>query len=78
MKTAIKKSSNWGDLLKRLEQTYPVYETVLSVVTEIQELPSLFEFPQLPVSQSLERSWKSSWGVWAPPLTGLESLTFGS
>ena len=27
---AIRKSSNWGDFLKRLEQMYPAYETDLS------------------------------------------------
>ena len=45
MKTAIRKSSSWGYLLKRLEQMYPVYETDLSVRTEIEELPPLPEFP---------------------------------
>ena len=45
VKTAIRKSSNWGDPLKRLEQMYPVYETDLSVRTEIEELPPLPEFP---------------------------------
>ena len=45
MKTAIRKSSSWGDFLKRLEQMYPVYETDLSVRTEIEELPPLPEFP---------------------------------
>ena len=44
-KTSIRKSSNWGDFLKRLEQMYPVYETDLSVRTEIEELPSVPEFP---------------------------------
>ena len=44
VKTAIRKSSNWGDLLKRLEQMYPVYERDLSVRTEIEELPPLPEF----------------------------------
>ena len=43
--TAIRKSSNWGDFPKRLEQMYPVYETDLSVRTEIEELPPLAEFP---------------------------------
>ena len=43
--TAIRKSSSWGDFLKRLEQMYPVYETDLSVRTEIEELPRLSEFP---------------------------------
>ena len=45
VKTAIRKSSNWGDVLKRLEQMYPVYETDLSVQTEIEELPPLPEIP---------------------------------
>ena len=45
VKTAIRKSSNWGDFLKRLEQMYPVYKTDLSVLTEIEELPPLPEFP---------------------------------
>ena len=45
MKTAIRKSSNWGDFMKRLEKMYPVYETDLSVCSEIEELPSLPEFP---------------------------------
>ena len=31
VKTAIMKSSNWTNLLKRLEQMYPIYETDLSV-----------------------------------------------
>ena len=43
--TAIRKSSNWGDFLNRLEQMYPVYETNPSVRTEIEELPPLPEFP---------------------------------
>ena len=45
VKTAIRKSSSWGDFLERLEQMYPVYETDLSVRTEIEELPPLPEFP---------------------------------
>ena len=45
VKTSIRKSSNWGGLMKRLEQMYPVYETDLSVRTDIEELPPLPEFP---------------------------------
>ena len=45
VKNATRKSSSWGDFLKRLEQMYPVYETDLSVRTEIEELPPLPEFP---------------------------------
>ena len=44
VKTTIRKSSNWGDFLKRLQQMQPVYETDLSVRTEIEELHSLHEF----------------------------------
>ena len=45
VKTAIRKSSNWGHFLKRLEQMYPVYRTDPSVRTDIEELPPLPEFP---------------------------------
>ena len=45
MKTAIRQSSNRGNFPKRLEQMYPVYETDLSVRTEIEELCTLPEFP---------------------------------
>ena len=63
VKTAIRKSSNWGDFLKTLEQMYPVYDTDLSVGTEIEEILLSPNSPQLPISQSLCRSWKSSWGI---------------
>ena len=45
VKTAIRKSSNLGHFLNRLEQMYRVYEMDLSVRTEIEELPPLPEFP---------------------------------
>ena len=45
VKTVIRKSSSWGDFLKTLEQMYQVYETDLSVRTEIEELSPLPEFP---------------------------------
>ena len=35
----------WAEGLQRLEQTFPVYETDLSVRTQIEELPMLPEFP---------------------------------
>ena len=44
VKTAIRKTFNRGDFLKRLEEIYPVYETNRGVRTEIAELPSLLEF----------------------------------
>ena len=45
MKTALRKMSNWGNFLKRLQHIYPVDETDLSVCTEIKELPLPPEFP---------------------------------
>ena len=45
MKTPIRKSSNWGDFVKRLEHMYPVYETDVSFRTKIEELHTLSEFP---------------------------------
>ena len=74
VKTAIRKSSSWGDFLKRLEQMYPVYETDLSVRTEIEELPPLPEFPtaaRISVAQLEElmgRMNPSSYGPTEPHL----------
>ena len=76
VKTAIRNSSTWGDLLKRLEQMYPVYETDLSVRTEIEELPPLPEFPTAArisefVAQLEELLWRmnpSSYGPTEPHL----------
>ena len=45
VKTAIRKNSNRGGFLNRLEEMYPVYEKDLSVRSWIEELPSLTEFP---------------------------------
>ena len=45
VKTAIRKTSNWGDFMKGLQQMYRVYETDLSVRTEIEELPPFPDFP---------------------------------
>ena len=45
VKTAIRRSSNRGNFLKRPEQMYPVRERDLSVRTEVKELPPLPEFP---------------------------------
>ena len=59
VKTAIRKISSWRDFLKKLEQMYPVYETDLSVRTEIEELPLILSSPQLPVFLSSWRSWRS-------------------
>ena len=42
---AIRKSSNWADFLIKLGQMYGVYETDLTVRTEIEELRALPEFP---------------------------------
>ena len=76
IKTAIRKTSNWSDLLKRLEQMYPVYETDLSVRTEIEELPPLPEFPGAarisefvaPLEELVGRMNPSSYGPTEPHL----------
>ena len=45
VKQVVKKFSTWAEVLQRLEKTFPVYETDLSVRTQIEELPMLPEFP---------------------------------
>ena len=47
VKTALRKSSNGRNVLNRLEQVYPVYETDQRLRTEIEELPSFSKFPYL-------------------------------
>ena len=41
----MKNCSTWAEVLQRLEKMFPVYETDLSVRTQIEELPMLPEFP---------------------------------
>ena len=45
VKQIVKTCSTWAEVLQRLEKTFPVYETDLSVRTQIKELPMLPEFP---------------------------------
>ena len=45
VKQIMKTCSTWAEVLQRLEKTFPVYETDLSVCTQIEELPMLPEFP---------------------------------
>ena len=45
VKTAIRNSSKWGNVLKRVEQMYPVYKMDLSVRMDIEKLPPLPKFP---------------------------------
>ena len=45
MKQIVKTCSTWAEVLLRLEKTFPVYETDLSVRRQIEELPMLPEFP---------------------------------
>ena len=44
VKQIVKTCSTWAEVLQRLEKTFPVYETDLSVRTQIEELPMLPEF----------------------------------
>ena len=45
VKQIVKTCSTWAEVLQRLEKAFPVYETDLSVRTQIQELPMLPQFP---------------------------------
>ena len=45
VKQIVKTCSTWAEVLLRLEKTFPVYETDLSVRTQIDGLPMLPEFP---------------------------------
>ena len=45
VKQIVKTHSTWAEVLQRLEKAFPVYETDLSVRTQIEELPMLPEFP---------------------------------
>ena len=45
VKQIVKTCSTWAQVLQRLEKAFPVYETDLSVRTQIEELPMLPEFP---------------------------------
>ena len=45
LKQIVKTCSTWADVLQRLDKTFPIYETDLSVRTQIEELPMLPEFP---------------------------------
>ena len=45
VKQIVQTCSTWAEVLERLEKTFPVYETDLSVRTQIEELPMLPEFP---------------------------------
>ena len=45
VKQIVKTCSTWAEVLQRLEKTFAVYETDLSVRTQIEKLPMLPEFP---------------------------------
>ena len=45
MKQILKTCSTWAEVLQRLEKTFPVYETDLSVRTQIEQLPMLPDSP---------------------------------
>ena len=45
VKQVVKTCSIWAEVLQRLQKTFPVYETDLSLRTPIEELPMLREFP---------------------------------
>ena len=45
VKQIVKTCSTWAEVLQRLEKTFPVYQTDLSVRTQIEELPMPPELP---------------------------------
>ena len=45
VKQIVKTCSTWAEVFQTLEKPFPVYETDLSVRTQIEELPMLPEFP---------------------------------
>ena len=45
VKQIVKTCSTWAEVLQRLEKIFPVYETDLSVRTQIEELPMLPDLP---------------------------------
>ena len=45
VKQIVKTCSTWAEVLPRLKKTFPVYETDLSLRTQIEELPMLPEIP---------------------------------
>ena len=45
LKQIVKTCSTWAEVLQRLKKPFAVYETDLSVRTQIEELPMLPEFP---------------------------------
>ena len=47
VKQIVKTCPIWAEVLRRLEKAFPVYETDLSVRTQIEELPMLPEFPSV-------------------------------
>ena len=77
VKTAIRKSSNRGDFLKRLQHMYAVYETDLSVRTEIGGLPSLSNFPSAARISEFVAQLEELIGRMNTTSYGLLSLTFG-
>ena len=59
VKQIVKTCSTWAEVLLRLEKTFPVYETDLSVRTQIEELPMLPEFPTLREFLSMCATWST-------------------
>ena len=45
VKQIVKTRSTWAEVLQRLEKVFPVYETDLTVRTQIEELPMLPDIP---------------------------------
>ena len=70
MKTAINNTSNWGGFLKRPEHVYPVYQTNLTVPTEIEELRSLPAFLSAASISELVQPFEELMGLMNPTSYG--------
>ena len=68
VKQIVKTCSTWAEVLGRLEKTFSVYETDLSVRTQIEQLPMLAEVPSAArVSEYVcDLEYLFSWGATEP------------
>ena len=68
VKQIVKTCSTWAEVIQRVEKTFPVYETDLSVRTQIEEVPMLPEIPSAaPVSEYVcDLEYLFSQMNWAP------------
>ena len=57
VKQIIKACSTWAEVLQRLEKTFLVFESDLSVCTQIEDLPMFPEFPSAVRVSEYRATW---------------------